>query len=72
MHKSWKVNRGRMTGILILTFYLLCCVMVLQDPALRQLGTGAKFGVVALTTTFAVSLAIATVLEENPEPKDEE
>lgn len=72
MRKSWRINRDRVTAVLVFAFYFLCCVLILQDPALRQLGTGARFGVAALTLTFAAGLLVAAVVELNPEAEGED
>jgi len=67
MRKSWKINRGRTTATLIFSFYLLCCLLILADPAVPQLGVGAQFGVIILTITFVAGFLFASVAEEKEE-----
>jgi hypothetical protein len=69
MRKSWKVNRERFTAVTIFVFFFMCCVLILQDPALRQLGVGAKFGVVVLTMTSAGCLLAVSVADWDSEAK---
>lgn len=72
MRKSWGVNKDRLTFAAIVSFYFVCCLLVVADPAARQMGPGAKFGLVMLSMTFGILLLTSTVVEEIPPDEEDE